>query len=172
MYLTFHCPKCELSTRSGEIPQSSELVCTGCGWTRSLDLDSLKGPHQPGECLRCGNPDLWRQKNFPQSLGFACVAVAAISSSVAIYYYRPLLALAILMFFALIDMVLYTFMPDVLVCYRCRTKHHRADVSQHGAFDHELGERYRQEKIRLEQAQQPTLPKSPSPTESESLPRS
>lgn len=61
------------------------------------------------------------------------------------------------MCFALLDMVLYIVMPDVLVCYRCRTRHHNADTSQHGAFDLELGEKYRQEEIRRkeQQRQQP-----------------
>jgi hypothetical protein len=114
----------------------------------------LQGAAAPSQCLRCGNPDLWRQKDFPQWLGLLFVGAGAISSSIAWGYHRPVLALGILMGFALLDMALYWVMPDVLVCYRCQTRHHAADVSGHAAFNHELAERYRQERLRLERSGQ------------------
>lgn len=156
MYVTYHCPKCDHLNRSADLAESESLTCTRCDWSREFTAGSGFRDPAPKECLRCGNADLWRQKNFPQSLGLLFVTAGALISSVAWAYHRPILALGILMAFALVDMVLYLTMPDVLVCYRCRTKHHAADVSGHAAFDHELGERYRQERIRLEQADQQT----------------
>lgn len=103
----------------------------------------------PNHCLVCGTLDLWRQKDFPPSLGLLCVAIGAISSSIAWYYHRPVIALAILMGFALLDMLLYVFMSDVLVCYRCKARHGQVDLTGRVAYDHELGERYRQEEIRM-----------------------
>lgn len=162
MYLTFSCPQCDQSNQSPDLSTVSELRCQRCDWRRPFSdrENELKSESVPHECLRCGNPDLWRQKNFPQSLGLLFVALGAISSSIAWSYYRPILAISILMCFALLDMVLYIVMSDVLVCYRCRTKHHNADVSRHAAFNHELAEKYRQERIRLEQAQRDSLPPS------------
>ncbi|WP_437228364.1 hypothetical protein SH661x_000869 [Planctomicrobium sp. SH661] len=159
MYLTFHCPRCDQPNRSEELGASPRLTCVHCEWAK--EVQRIEGEPEkadgnrsvPAECLRCGNEDLWRQKNFPQWAGLSCVALGAVTSSVAWGYHRPELALGILMGFALLDMVLYMTMPDVLVCYRCRTKHHQADVSQHGGFNHELAERYRQERIRLERSE-------------------
>lgn len=148
MYLTYQCPQCDQINQSPPISELKSLGCSRCAWERPFPAESLKQADIPKKCLRCGNADLWRQKNFPQSLGLLCVAAGAISSGIAWAYYRPILALSILMGFALLDMVFYLVLPDVLVCYRCRTKHHDVDVSQHGAFDHELGEKYRQEEIR------------------------
>lgn len=154
MHLTFHCPQCDHTNQSGDVAQISVLSCAACDWERKFSDSSGRLDATPKECLRCGNSDLWRQKNFPQSLGLLFVALGAITSSVAWMYYQPILAIGILMGFALLDMVLYVVMPDVLVCYRCRTKHHHADVSQHRPFDHELGEKYRQEEIRRQESQQ------------------
>ena len=151
MHVTFFCPRCEQSCRSEPLTATSELSCAACGWTRKIDPAAL-GDVSPKECLRCGNPDLWRQKNFPQWLGLSFVALGAVTSSIAWAYHRPVWALGILLGFAALDMILYWVMPDVLVCYRCRTKHHRADVSAHAGFNHELAERYRQERIRLERS--------------------
>ena len=151
MELTFPCPRCETLNRSGDVAVDRSLRCDSCGWTRTLE-NMPEGDAAPQECLRCGNADLWRQKDFPQWLGFLFVAAGAVTSSIAWAYHRPILALSILMAFALVDMILYLIMPDVLVCYRCRTRHHHTDVSGHETFNHELAERYRQERLRLQQA--------------------
>lgn len=159
MYLTFTCPGCEHRTVTGELSGDCQLTCEACGWTKPVSSDQI-GTSGPRKCLRCGNSDLWRQKNFPQWAGLLCVAAGAISSSIAWAYHRPVLALGILMAFALADMLLYIIMPDVLVCYRCQTKHHQTDVSGHATFNHELAERYRQERIRERKVRPPT-PASP-----------
>lgn len=87
-------------------------------------------------------------------MGLLMVACGAVFSSIAWAYHRPILALSILAAFGMIDMVLFWIMPDVLVCYRCRARHRiSTDTEAFRPYDHELGERYRQERIRLEQEQ-------------------
>ncbi|MCA9073571.1 MAG: hypothetical protein KDA93_00960 [Planctomycetaceae bacterium] len=107
-------------------------------------------------CLVCGGRDLWRQKDFPQAIGLSCVAAGAILSLTAWYYYRPILAIGILLTFAALDIILFAVMPDVLVCYRCGARHSGGDISEHPTFDHQVAERYRQEKMRLEEAARTT----------------
>jgi len=147
-------------------------VCSGCDRPREIDVSPADGivacPHcrlsrawppetfrngQPTCCLGCGNADLWRQKDFPQSVGLLMVALGAILSSIAWAYHYPVAALSILGLFALVDMAFYWIMPDVLVCYRCQARHRVGQArDDFGTYDHELGERYRQERLRLEQA--------------------
>ncbi|MEZ5942418.1 MAG: hypothetical protein R3C18_13575 [Planctomycetaceae bacterium] len=107
---------------------------------------------RPTCCALCQNPDLWRQKNFPQGLGVLIVAIGAVVSSIFYAYYMMVWAMGTLMLVALLDMALYIWMPDVLVCYRCRARHLNVDTEGHPDFDHELFEKYRQEAIRLEEA--------------------
>ncbi len=77
------------------------------------------------------------------------MATAAILSCTAWAFYQPLLALGILMAAALIDMILYSFMGDMLVCYRCGARHRRTAMDeQHARFDLETAERYRQQDLR------------------------
>jgi len=105
----------------------------------------------PSCCLVCGCNDLWRQKDFSPRLGLLIVALAVLFSTIAIYFYWPVAALAILMGFALLDLLLYLLMPDVLVCYRCGGRHrHFIDDETHPQFNLELAERYRQEAARLD----------------------
>jgi hypothetical protein len=129
---------------------SGQLACPNGDWSHSFSPGSIENG-TPRCCLACGCSDLWRQKDFPQGLGFLLVALGALFSTIAWAYMRPLLAIGILMVFALADLLLYTLMKDVLVCYRCRATHRRANLDEeHPRFNLELAERYRQESIRLE----------------------
>ncbi len=153
MYLTFRCPQCGRANRTPPITVGSSLACAGGDWQRDVAEVDLSTDGNLRRCQVCGNDDLWRQKDFPQRLGLLCVVAGAILSSIAWWYHRPLIALGLLMGFALADMILFLVMPDVLVCYRCKAKHHAAGGTPgHAAFDHELGEKYRQEELRLKDA--------------------
>jgi len=80
------------------------------------------------------------------------VAAGAILSTIAWGNMEPVWAIGILLVFAAIDLVLYVAMPDVLVCYRCQSRHRKAEIAEdHPRFDLELNERYRQEEIRLKE---------------------
>ena len=149
MQLSFHCPGCGGPFRAEISDPPGRMQCPYCDWSRDVrSADVAKG--KPQRCLACGNEDLWRQKDFPQRLGLLIVVLGALLSTVAWANYWPRTALGILMLFALADLLLYTLMKDVLVCYRCWAKHRRtAFDADHPRFDLEVAERYRQEAIRL-----------------------
>ena len=159
MNIRFRCPRCDtvasLSRLDGNV-----IACPACDWNRPLPA-SFQHAQRPSECLCCGCPDLWRQKDFPQRVGIALVACGAILSSIAVMDYRPNLALAILMAFALGDMLLYALMPDVLVCYRCGARFRDQTPQQdYPAFSLDTAERYRQEHARLTDARAGDQPAS------------
>ena len=81
------------------------------------------------------------------------VGLGIVLSTVALSYYRPVLAIGVLMLFAVGDLVLYLVMRDVLVCYRCGARYRKAALQEdHPTFKLETAERYRQEARRLEEA--------------------
>ena len=91
-----------------------------------------------------------------RALRLTIVGAGALASSIAWSFYLPKTAIAILMAFALFDLVLYAVMKDVLVCYRCGARHRNANPpEEHPRFNLEVAERYRQEALRLEQSQKP-----------------
>jgi hypothetical protein len=133
------------------IARGQSVQCEACGWSRSCSADEIDHG-QPTHCLVCGCTDLWRQKDFPQRLGLLMVGLGIVSSTIAYALWHPALSLGILMAFALVDFLLFVFMRDVLVCYRCGARHGGFEPVSHAAFDLEVGERYRQERLRLEAA--------------------
>ena len=126
------------------------MACTACDWSRDLTAEVFSN-QTPVRCLVCGTEDLWRQKDFPQILGLVFVGIGVVGSLSAWYYHRPIVALGVLLTVAAIDFGLFAVMPDVLVCYRCRARHSGGEIGEHPTFDHEKAERYRQEKLRMEE---------------------
>ena len=153
MQLVYRCPVCQAPNVEVVSGQSQKLSCIADDWSKEIPTEDLDGD-KPLRCLCCGNDDLWRQKDFPQGLGLLMVASGATLSTIAWWYVEPILALGVLLVFAAIDMVLYMLMKDVLVCYRCSARHRKAEMDEdHPRFNLELAERYRQEQIRLAEAQ-------------------
>jgi len=151
MRIDFHCPKCLKADAAEVAANADSLSCSHCGWTRAWPAGESVNP--PAHCLVCGCEDLWRQKDFPAQLGVAIVGAGILFSTLATAWMRPVLAIGILMAFALVDMLLFVFMRDALVCYRCHARFRQAAIdARHPKFQLEVNERYRQEAIRLNQA--------------------
>ena len=149
MRVLFNCPSCQVANAASVSEGTAALRCLACDWTRSLSAEVVRRKH-PAACLVCGCRDLWRRKNFPPQLGVAVAALAALLSTVAWAWHEPLWAYGILMVAAALDMLLFTFMPDVLVCYRCGSRYLKFDRSgQTPTFNLETAERHRQEQLRL-----------------------
>lgn len=165
MKLKWGCPACLRAASSELAAEATELTCDACGWKRPIPA----GDVQQGEarrCLVCGCHDLWRQKDFPPEFGVAIVASGAVLSTVLYAWHLLEWSIGVLMAFALLDMALYVFMPDAAVCYRCHARFRRSgsprgEEAAPGAFDLEVHERYRQERIRLEQAKSDAATRPP-----------
>jgi len=148
MQIIFQCPACGRRVDNWPQPQHAAVECPHCGWKRDEVAHDFDGDYV-GRCRVCGCDDLWRQKDFPPSLGLLIVGLGILLSSIAWAWYQPVIAIGTLMGFALIDLILYTFMSDMLVCYRCRARHRRTPLQEeHSVFDLEVSERYVQMKKR------------------------
>ena len=78
--------------------------------------------------------------------------MACVASVYTYGVYEKWLTWAILIGSALVDGLLYLWVGDALVCYRCGA-HFRGFTASaaHGPFELTVGERYRQERLRREQ---------------------
>ena len=154
MQLVFQCPKCDRANYVDVTSEQRNVDCSECDWQREVATADITDD-RPERCLSCGNADLWRQKDFPQGLGLLLVVTGATLATIAWASFEPLYAFGTLLAFAALDLLLFVFMRDVLVCYRCRARHRKANLGEdYPRFDLELAERYRQEEIRLEEMEQ------------------
>lgn len=151
MNISFSCPACSKPDRF-ELPGPNPWVCSSCH--HSIDRPAIAGDRLTC-CRLCGNEELYRRKDFPQWLGLSILALACVSFFVlAVIFYQYTLAWTILLGSAALDGLLYYgIVGDVIVCYRCGCHHRGMSSRGFDPFEISIGERYRQEKIRLEQLQ-------------------
>jgi hypothetical protein len=105
-------------------------------------------------CPCCLTADLYIQKDFPQGLGLFTILVGFAVSTVFWYYEMPIPAYLVLLASVLLDYVLYHTVGDVTICYRCLSQMRGPGANPHDrfkSFDLALGERYRQERLRIAQ---------------------
>jgi len=105
-------------------------------------------------CAVCGNAELYRRKDFPQTLGVSILALCCVASTATYFYYQQWWTWSILIASAVFDCLLYLLVNDVTVCYRCNA-HYRGFAAQPETpgVRADTFERYRQEQMRRKQLQ-------------------
>ena len=151
--LTFECPSCGVVDRSADLEAAGSVACPACGWSRPIAEGSIRADRLEA-CAACATEDLYLQKDFPQGLGLTIVLAGFAASTAFWFYYMPAASLAVLLASAALDVALYYLVPDVTICYRCLGQFRGPGTNPDGryaAFDLAIGERYRQERIRVEE---------------------
>jgi hypothetical protein len=135
-----------------ELPGAAGWQCAGCD--HALTLPPAVTAAELPACVVCGNPELYKKKDFPHWLGLAILTVACLSFLALMGLYHQWLAWVILIGSAIFDGLLYLWVGDVIVCYRCGAHYRRITPGpRHQPFDLGIAERYRQERLRREQLQ-------------------
>lgn len=172
MELTFQCPSCHAVNHVDALETAGDGSCTQCGSVRPLHRETIEDGKLLG-CPWCSTADLYIQKDFPQGLGLFIVIVGFAISTVFWYLEMPLFTYLVLLASALLDMVLYYRVADVTICYRCLSQVRGEGSSPEGRFhpfDLAVGERYRQERLRIEELRKRGVTVEPSPSSLSSPP--
>ncbi len=153
MELTYECPACEAANRVARAEDEFAATCPDCSATRELNRAGGSGG-ELSSCLWCATEDLYLQKDFPHGLGLGIVLSGFAVSTLFWYWYMQIPAYGVLLLTAALDVVLYYLVPDVTICYRCLAQHRGPGTNPNGrfvGFDLAIGERYRQERLRIEE---------------------
>jgi len=153
MELIYECPSCEANGRVASVESEDVTTCPSCSAVRTLNRGMVDDAGLCS-CAWCSTTDLYIQKDFPQGLGLAIVVVGFAISTVFWWLYMPKAAYSILLASAAIDLALFYLVPEVTICYRCLAQHRGPGSNppeRFHPFDLAIGERYRQERIRIEE---------------------
>lgn len=154
MNVTYACPSCQALQRTAVDPHTEQLTCSGCGAQIRPPADAWEGQHLR-RCLVCPSTDLFVRKAFPQRLGVTIVVAGFAASCVAWNFYYVYLTFGILFATALIDVVLYLVVGNLLMCYRCQAQYRGVEgLERHGGFELETHERHRQQLARIAELDQ------------------
>ena len=149
MNVTFRCPHCDQIDRVNFDENTQSMACPHCGEKWSVPEGAVSGD-KLWRCIVCPSTELFIRKDFSQALGVAIVVAGFVISSVFWYYRMPLWTYGVLFATALIDVVLYLVVGNVLHCYRCQAQYRGVPgLENHEAFNLETHEKHRQQKIRL-----------------------
>ena len=155
MNVTFRCPHCD---KIGEVSfdaAATAIACPNCQ-TKWPIPPGATGDGELQQCLICPSTELFVRKDFSQSLGVAIVVIGGIVSSVFWFYRMPLWTYGVLFATALIDVVLYVTVGNLLQCYRCQAQYRGIPgLENREPFNLETHEKHRQQRIRLEQSAKP-----------------
>jgi hypothetical protein len=152
----FTCPECDAPSRlvlaAPEADTPADWQCRGCDHR----LRVATADASLTTCPLCGNHELYKKKDFPHGLGLTILTVACLASVFTYGWYEKWLTWAILIGSALVDGLLYLFVGDAVVCYRCGASFHGLrPTDAHKPFELTTAERYRQERLRREQLGKP-----------------
>jgi hypothetical protein len=147
----FLCPSCEQPSRL-TLPGPADWQCPACD--QRLALAELPAGGSLPACAICGNRELYKRKDFPHGLGLTILTIACLISFISYGLYEKWLTWGILIGTALFDCLLYLWVGDVVICYRCQAQHRGLGATEeYKPFDLGTAERYRQERLRREQVQ-------------------
>jgi hypothetical protein len=148
--MRFACPSCETPARA---TAPAEWQCPSCDHLLRLAAPPVTATPEGQavqNCAVCGNGELYKMKGFPHWLGLTILAAACTGFLVLHAYYWQWAAWVVLLGSALFDGLLYLWVRDVVVCYRCGAQHRGAPRSGNKPFELTIHERYRQERLRRE----------------------
>jgi uncharacterized paraquat-inducible protein A len=134
-----------------DVPGEKRWSCPRCDHV--VELPAEANAAVPA-CPVCGNGELYKKKDFPHGLGMTILVLACLASTITYARAERWATWAILIGSALFDGLLYLWVKDVIVCYRCHA-HVRgvAPTPAHRPFELTIGERYRQERMRMKSRQ-------------------
>lgn len=140
----FYCPNCSHYEVYTVPPSGRSVPCSSCGRSCPIDPSSSflnGGPVD--QCAHCGNREFYLRKDFPQQLGCLTVLVTIGVSSVAYALWDFTYALIVLVVAGLFDLLLYSRLDEVTVCYRCHCELRGFTPNpSHGPFDIHRAEEY------------------------------
>jgi hypothetical protein len=123
MQVVAHCQKCDAGLPVSAVEAPLSIKCGRCGQIVPLSFsDAVRNDAQVDVCPVCSGADFYVRKDFDPKLGLTVVIIGALISAVFYWFGEDLIAYGILAGAALIDLVVYTRLGDVTVCYRCHSE--------------------------------------------------
>jgi len=136
MQIVAKCPKCDAGLPVGAADAPASIKCGRCGREIPLDISAaLKADAAVDRCPVCSGSDFYIRKDFDPTIGVAVVVTGAIISAIFYFFNRDFIAYGILAAIALIDLLVYTRLKNVTVCYRCHSEFRGAYPRTAAPFD-------------------------------------
>lgn len=142
MKIRFLCPHCKRELEFDDLSQD-ESPCPLCGKDIQLRLtDRMRRNNVVDRCAIC-DCKVYVQKDFNRTLGVTIFAAGAVLFLILAAKNRLVEGTLVWAVFALADGLLYKFLPDVTICYKCHAQYRDFSLNaDNQAFELGLAEKY------------------------------
>jgi DNA-directed RNA polymerase subunit RPC12/RpoP len=136
MTVLVKCPACDAGLPIDPASGARGVKCGRCGRETALEFsDAIRADERVDRCPVCAGADFYMRKDFDPKLGLTVVVIGASISAIFYWFGQDLVAYGILGGAALIDLVVYSRLKDITVCYRCHAEFRGGYRRTAGAFD-------------------------------------
>jgi len=136
MEVTVKCHQCGSALPVPPATEPVQIRCGRCGQEFLLSFsEAVNRDQQVDHCPVCQGGDFYMRKDFDPKVGVTIVVIGALISAGFYYYGLDLVAYGILAAATLIDLVIYSHLSDLTVCYRCHAEFRGAYERTADPFD-------------------------------------
>ena len=143
MNIRFLCPHCRTDLEFDDLSES-QAPCPHCGQPIALRISpAMRERNVVDQCAICDCPTVYVQKDFNRTLGVGIFTAGAILFLVCAWFNRLVEGTLVWAAFVVADGLLYKFLPDVTICYKCHTQYRGVAANpENRAFELGLAERF------------------------------
>lgn len=143
MEITFRCPQCKSELNFDDLSKESS-PCPMCSKDIPLKItEKMRKENIVDQCAICGLDKLYEQKDFNRAFGITLFIVAAIACVILCWKNLVIWGYGVLVLAAIVDFVLYKFLSNVVICYRCSSQYRKYSTkSEVPQFELGLLEKY------------------------------
>ncbi len=143
MKISFRCPHCKRELEFDDLTQD-ESPCPLCGETVKLRItERMRRDNVVDRCALCDCNKVYVQKDFNRTLGVSIFLVGALLFLLCAWKNRLVEGTLVWAAFVVADALLYKFLPDVTICYKCYAQYREvARNSDNQPFELGLAEKY------------------------------
>jgi len=141
--IRFLCPHCKRELEFSDLSQD-ESPCPLCEQPIALHItERMRRDNQVDRCAVCEGGKVYVQKDFNRPLGVSIFVVGAVLFLLCAWKNRLIEGTLVWAAFALADALLYKFLPDVTICYKCYAQYRNVALNpENEPFELGLAEKY------------------------------
>ncbi|MBY0414808.1 MAG: hypothetical protein K2Q18_11605 [Bdellovibrionales bacterium] len=143
MTVQFTCKNCGSGIHVYPEAIAHKIQCDICQTEQTVKFDHNHEEGNLHDCPSCERKDFYSQKDFNRKLGVILFVMAAVISTVMLYFgINPLWYLSTFIVLYALDFVLFRRLKLIAICYKCQTIFREVkNIEEIPGFNHEMNDR-------------------------------
>jgi hypothetical protein len=143
MTVLFTCKNCGSGIHVYPSTEASKIQCDICQVEQEVHFTKEQEESVLKDCPGCERKDFYSQKDFNRKLGVMLFVLAAIISTILLWFgINPLWYLSTFVFLYILDFILFRRLKQIAICYKCNAIFHDVNnIQEIRGFDHEMNDR-------------------------------